>query len=84
MRTREGGITVAQTTIKDKVTTHENDLGIIPAQPGYPQVADIEAFLSQLPKFTDEEVKAFEEAIAEDRAERRAALICPEAHQSHI
>lgn len=73
METKEGGSTVAQTITKDEVTTHENDLGIIAAQPGYPQVADIEAFLGQLPKFTDEEVKAFEEAITEDRAERRAA-----------
>lgn len=64
---------MAQTITEDEVTTHENDLDIIPARPGYPQVTDIEAFLSQFAKFTDEEVKAFEDAIAEDRAERRAA-----------
>lgn len=64
---------MAQTIAEDEITTHAGDPGLIPAQPGYPPVAEINALLAGLPKFTDEEVKALEEAIAEDRAQRRAA-----------
>lgn len=36
-------------------------------------VTDVEAFLASLPKFTDEEVRAFEAAVRENRAQRRSS-----------
>ena len=64
---------MAQTIAEDEVTTHGSDLTTTPPQIGSQPVTDIEAFLARLPKFTDEEVEALNKAIAEDRAERRAA-----------
>ncbi len=64
---------MAQTISEDAVTADGSNLNIISTRPGYEPVTDLDAFFAGLPKFMDEEVQAFEEAIAEDRAQRRAA-----------
>ena len=64
---------MAQTLTAPQIADEEGTLGTVPALPGSQPVTDIEAFLDQLPKFTDEEVEGLEGAVATDRAQRRVA-----------
>jgi hypothetical protein len=63
---------MTQTLTAPQTADEEETSGITLALPSGQPVTDIEAFLASVPKFMDEEVKALEEAIIGDRAERRA------------
>lgn len=64
---------MTQTLTAPQTADEEGIPNAISALPDHQPVTDIEAFLASLPKFTDEEVRALEQAIAGDRAKRRAA-----------
>jgi hypothetical protein len=62
----------------EDLLTEKNSLGIIPPRPGHQPVTDMDAFLAWLPDLEPEEAEAFDRAIAENRAQRRAASEPPE------
>ncbi len=68
-------LTIAEKAAQSDVArNNEQAANIIHARPGCQPVLDIEAFLAAMPdrNFEPEEFEAFEAAIAENRAMRRA------------
>ena len=65
---------MSQTIIKPEVAEETEQELFIPAQPGRQPISNLEAFMATLPDVEPEEAEAFEQAIAENRAQRRAIV----------
>ena len=62
---------MAQTTTETDIIAKTTQ-SPLPSELKHPTFHDLDVFLASLPDVTEEEADAFEQAIAENRAERRA------------